>query len=489
MTDTVRQKSDFLATGPNDPSALFVTNVTGAITAQDMRDLASSVAFFSLSQPPSPSNGALWWNGTIMQIWNGSDWKPVGNNVNIIGGTNISVSNNADNNTITISDTMATPVQSLNTLTGAVTLGQGTGITITPAGQTLTITSTSTGANPNFLFGNNFHGDVFFNTGNVTVNGSLMGSPPFTSNPGSTPSLNQSIFCGNLTVASGVTLSNNGFKIYCSKICTVNGTIDASGGPGGNAQSLNSSGGVGAGGNNTNELGCGGNGGNGGFNAGVGGNPANNIGYFGTNTIFFGGGVNYNVSVGGNGGMGGNNGATQYAGGNSIPTGYNCAVINCVASDNYLVYRSGNNGATPIVLQGGCGGGGGGGGCGGNGLSGNNAYGGGGGGGGGWIVISANNINITSTGNIYAKGGMGGAGGNVTGSNVNTGGGGGGGGGGGVIVLKYNTMTNSGTPGISANAGLCGPGGSTAGSNAGNAGNSGTNGYIVKYCVANGTYN
>jgi hypothetical protein len=216
------------------------------------------------------------------------------------------------------------------------------------------------------------------------------------------------------TIASGVTINSNGFRIFCQGILVNNGTIESNGANGAvsvagaalgysstiSATTVGSAGGAGGANNGT-----------------VGGNQT--------------------VSLGGAGGAGGasNNGSATVGGAGGLAA-RPAATIQLPFSLPYALAAKGTGSSTTWqVFTAGSGGGGG---------AGDGANtGGGGGGGGGIIMIAAQRL--TGTGSITANGGAGGA--NNTASAVA--GGGGGGGGGLVIIVSRSVQTagvNTGGP-------------------------------------------
>lgn len=216
--------------------------------------------------------------------------------------------------------------------------------------------------------------------------------------------LTSDIFCENLTINSGVTLSTNGFRIFCTSQLINNGSIENNG--------INGSRGVGGAINDTLQrtLGMGGNGGNGST----------------VSTVRL-NGISRNFCVvnafGGNGGQ-----RTTLGGGR----GGTCVVIpNQNALFNPLNAIVGKD-ASGNIIQGGAGGGGGD-----KGTTTNN--GGGGGSGGGVIMICAKEF--INNGFIRANGGQG-EGFTTYSSTILTGASSGGGGGGGTVIIVTSSLTN-----------------------------------------------
>src|ERR1051326_7587554 len=74
------------------------------------------------------------------------------------------------------------------------------------------------------LFGDGSDGSPVFDSGNTFAFATLVGS---------TYTLSRSIFCVDMTVGSGKIVATAGFKIFCTRTLTNNGTITAAGGTGG----------------------------------------------------------------------------------------------------------------------------------------------------------------------------------------------------------------------------------------------------------------
>jgi len=233
----------------------------------------------------------------------------------------------------------------------------------------------------------------------------------------SNTTLTSDLYCNNLTINSGVTLTTNGYNIYCQGTFTNNGTI------------------------NTGTLSNGGIGGNNGSVGGTGGSEKNS--YAGS-----GGGGTNGTGIGNS--SAGSGGSTLVAGGGVASSG---STPSAPTITNSLIQSWYNNGFQNYLA--GAGGGGGGSAEGGNGGN--------GGGGSYGIYIQANEI---IAGTINANGGNGNAG-------VNSAYGAGGGGGGGVILLAYGSGGyTSGTYNVSGGAGNS--------SSSGTAGNGG-NGQVLTY--------
>lgn len=319
------------------------------------------------------------------------------------------------------------------------TLTQGGGVTVTNGGATITFgfnaSNVTTGTLPiaNGGSGSAFYGDG--SDGSQTFDGSttILGMVP----SGSVYTMTRDIYCTSITINSGVTLLNNGWRIHCTGTLTCNSNgasghsvgVGADGGTGGNGGAASPGGAGRAGGATGNaffSLGVSNAGGTGGVNgAGQQGNP--------------------NSGSTGFGSAGGGGGAATNAGGSAgtAPTAPTAA--------------SGSLRALPQSVTGGgwslAGSGGGGGGS-----NSTNAGGGGGGGGGGACFIAAKTI--AGSGTIGSPGGNGGNGGGTSGNA-----GAGGGGGGGVLQLFYTSLTVTtvtvagGTHGTAFNSGASGSNG------------------------------
>jgi len=216
--------------------------------------------------------------------------------------------------------------------------------------------------------------------------------------------LTSDIFCENLTINSNVTLSTNGFRIFCTSKLINNGLIENNGidGSKGLGGAIND--------NLQRTLGMGGNGGNGSTVIGVRALNGGSRQFCIVNS--FGGNGGSRTSLGGTGGV--------------------CVVIqNQNALYNSLNAIAGKD-ASGNIIQGGAGGGGGE-----KGTTTNN--GGGGGGGGGVIMICA--YEIINNGFISANGGRGESFSTYS-SSLLTGASGGGGGGGGTVIVVTSSFTN-----------------------------------------------
>lgn len=235
--------------------------------------------------------------------------------------------------------------------------------------------------------------------------------------------LARDMFYNSLTINPGITLSNNGFRVFVKETLTNNGTIKATG-------------------NSSGTLKPGSAGGSGGSNGAS--NPGDD-----------GGALSYAI-----GGRGGNGGYSYHGDGGTITPpgvsdgGHKSAFFSVVGA---LISPVGTNFLSPGT------GGGGGGGAGGS--AGNYPKGGSGGTGGHMLIIIAKRID--NSGNINANGNAGGNG-SLSGHECNGyQAGGGGGGGGGAIVLIYNELmegtleVNEGAGGLAVCEGLDGDAGAS----------------------------
>jgi len=254
------------------------------------------------------------------------------------------------------------------------------------------------------------------------------------------------------TIAAGVTINSNGFRIFCQGELLNNGVIEsngvaASGTTAGTALSYSST-------ISTTTVGSAG---------GTGATSGNN------------GGTNQTSSLGGAGGAGGNNASA--AGGAGGLAARPAATIQLPFSLPYATAAKGTGGSTTwVVFTAGSGG------ASGQGDAGNNS--GAGGGGGGIVMVAAQRL--SGNGTITANGGAGGAA-----ANAGNSGGGGGGGGGLVIVVSRSVQTagvNTGGPLVYQSGSTTltnmtitatgGPGGAGNGQANGN-GSAGANGIVV----------
>lgn len=281
--------------------------------------------------------------------------------------------------------------------------------------------------------------------GAITFDGSstVIGLSPSSS----TYTLERDVACTACTVDSGVTIITNGFRILCSGVLTINGTVQWNGNTASSstgASALNDGG----------PLGWGSAGGDGSSSDSDGSAGAGVVGTGAYPTV-----PSQSVTTGSNGGTccggaGGGNGT--YGGGDGSTTAMGVA-------HGYASVFDAVRGRTAdgSVFGGGTGGGGGGG---------NSSGGGGGGSGAGVIVLACGTL--AGTGTIEANGGAGhgitnGAGGYS----------GGGGGGGGVIIIAFGTSTFTGT--VEANGGIHGGGGIEVGD--GGAGGYGGAGLVLPF--------
>lgn len=290
--------------------------------------------------------------------------------------------------------------------------------------------------------------------------------------------LSNAAFYTNLTIPAGLTLFTQGFMLFCIGTLTVNGTLDCSGNPGGNA--------VGATGGSNGLFGNGAvifladvgpcTGGSAGGAGGTGNgaspaaNPAAGVGVFAS-------------LLGGAGGTGGASGANAGGGGGSVRATPTPIYPRRLAP--HIDWHAPSGSAAQVYaigLQGGGSGGGGGAG------DGTNAGGGGGAGGGsgGIMPVYARALVIGAGGVISANGGAGGNG--AAGVAGNAGGGGGGGGGAGGVLYICSTSARP-ASGLSAAGGAGGAGGAGSGTGAaGVAGAHGAAGIILWYNVSTGLF-
>ncbi len=296
--------------------------------------------------------------------------------------------------------------------------------------------------------------------GNLVASSAIINGLTFTSDPdfgdgsdgdvtiaGNT-TLTSDMFYDNLIVNNGVTLSPNGYKIFCKTSATINGSIAETGGDGGNGSTGFTEGAAGAAAHGSGSLPAstpGQAGGDGGV--GAGGNPADPgvAGDAVTSSV-----SGTNGSAGGAGGDNGNDTIVGKPGGaGGVATIAKADIRNTANAILFI-----DSGASPLAQYSGNGGAGSGGG-GGYGAFNNGGAGGGSGANGGYILISARTLTLNSGADITADGGDGGDGGNGANDVTNQpgGGGGGAGGGGGVIVLIYVVLTEDGTISVAAGAG------------------------------------
>lgn len=275
-----------------------------------------------------------------------------------------------------------------------------------------------------------------------------------------TTTLDRDYYYTDLTVNSGVTLYTGGYRIFVTGTLTNNGTIDNSGGDGGNgsgttggAAGIVSGGGFFLSGENG-EIG-----GTGASAGGVDGNNGND-GDNTSNTY-----LSSNGSAGGDSGNSATNaGATGGAGGISTqsdqqPKNYN----------ELIVFRDFTP-TTPVQLIPSAGSGSG---AGGASATQEGGAGGGSGATGGTLLLAARTF--INTGTISSDGGDGGNGAAASGNGGS--GGGGAGGNGGIVILMYGLKTDTGT--ISVSGGSAGLGG-VGGQNNGDDGEAGSDGEIIE---------
>lgn len=256
-----------------------------------------------------------------------------------------------------------------------------------------------------------------------------------TKNSATSYTLNRDVYYTSATVSTGVTVSTNGYRFFCTATLTLTGTasLDNSGNAGG-AGGLAAAGTAGAtavsnvvGGNVSNAGGAGGLAG-----AGAAGQPQTNNSWGGAG----GGGQAGTAGAGGGAGA-----VSRLASSNPSPS----RVI-----PDLIVGATQTLGGTSVALryiQGGGGGGGGGGGT--------TNGGGGGASGGGVLVVCVKTI--TGSGNLSANGGAGGA-------HAGTGGDGGGGGGGFVALLYHDKSGWTGAAQVNGGASTGGTAGSVGSS-------------------------
>lgn len=340
------------------------------------------------------------------------------------------------------------------------------------------------------IFRDGSDGTIVFNGTNVIAGASVTAASVYT--------FTRDIYSLNTSIKSGVTIKENGWRLFCSNAYDTLGQINGDGGDGTNGGNA---------GNGTN--GGGGTGGAGG-STGTGGTAAQAAGYFlatlpgtignnGTNGSSSGGqgatGSNGNVAtniaahslssvvgrVSGSGGAGGhtNSFPIDPVGGASVAGGSTVYRLVPPEKDafNYDTFLDINASGTTAKYDASPSDGGSGGGAGGNADATAGGGGGGGSGGtgapGGIVYVAARYMTIGSVASHSAKGGNGGNGGNGgTGSSNNAGGGGGGGGGsggnGGYIFFVYASIIGLGqnqnyvTGGTGGNGGTLGIGGGNA---------------------------
>lgn len=299
------------------------------------------------------------------------------------------------------------------------------------------------------LFGTGIDGAVTFD-GSTTVLGLVPSGNVYT--------LTRDIAVSSMTVNSGVTVNQAGFRIFVTGTLTNNGHVASNGKNG--ASPITAGGVTFTNGFFANPNSAGG--------AGANGNSAGNNGVVQANTTpqpYASDSVNTATAHAANGattgaGAGGGDGGASLGG----TGGGGGAVIPVVQGySDYMTFYTGHSSGRGTTSAIGCGGGGGGGGS--NGTTG---QGGGGGSGGGVAFVAA--AVIAGNGDFTATGGNGGN--SVAGNASATGGGGGGGGG--IVALLY--VTNAGTWTTSAAGGT---GGTKTGT--GTNGGNGANGVVVKF--------
>lgn len=338
-------------------------------------------------------------------------------------------------------------------------------------------------------WGSGVDGAIIFD-GSTTILGLVPSSSIYT--------MTRDIFATTLVVNSGVTVKENGFKLYASTSSVVSGTISVAGGNGGTGsagQSLTSPGSGTGGGGGTAGVGIplgtlkqpgNGNAGNAGCNGDVlaintkngtaGGAEINDI-------------LSTNSAAGGDSGKGNINAGTgstdNHSTGGALGTATRTTSPHSSFTVLSMVNELGGIGCNPTPGSGA------GGGSGAGTQAAADTWGGGGGGGGsgapgGILWIASPSITVSATGLLTANGGNGGAGGaggtcsGATGTGGNYGGGGGGGGGGGnggLILLATPSYTNNGSVTVTGGTGGSGGSGNTGGTN-GNAGGNGSSGLV-----------
>jgi hypothetical protein len=254
----------------------------------------------------------------------------------------------------------------------------------------------------------------------------------------SNTSLTRDMYYSSLTVNAGVTLSPNGWRIFCTGTANILGTIDASGGNG-TASAGASGGGPGAAG--------------GGANAVIAQGAAGTTGGITAGTVGNAGGP-YLVDPSVNSGAGGASGGGNAGGGAGAQSRMVGGVAQFRNSANAILAEGITSGIVIGRLGGGASGGSGAG-------DGTNRGGGGGGGASGIVIVAAV---LAGNGTIAAKGGNGGG----PGTTGNCGGGGGGNGGSIILVTTSNTFTGTitaagGTGGAGVGTGVAGGAGAPGG--------------------------
>lgn len=284
--------------------------------------------------------------------------------------------------------------------------------------------------------------------------------------------LDRDVYYTTLTLDATVTINTNGYRIFCSTSCTINGTISRSGNNGTNGTTSSGSRAAGGAGGAALADGylkgsaAGGTGGYGGWSTDNGEN-----GVSGTSTANA-----LDTDNGQDGGHGGNSntiqtGGTGGTGGTTTP-----ANVKLIANWHLatLLDISATGSTVKFNTTASAGGGGGGGAKAGEG----GGSGGGAGSGGGIACIYAKTITIGAAGIIRANGGNGGNGGDASTATSGVGGGGSAGNGG-IVVLVYNQLTNSGS--VTATAGTKGTKGSSGFTTAATDGADGAAGIIYQF--------
>lgn len=313
-----------------------------------------------------------------------------------------------------------------------------TGVALSAANQTLInlLTWTLSGTTITGL------GGVTSLSGSTTVSSGTVVASALT-----TYTLLRDVYFTNFTLSSGITLKPNGWRIFCSVSCTINGTVSRNGNNGSNGVTTGGGGNVpgGAGGaalpaGYLAGTAAGGNGGallsGNGQDGGTGDNVSNSIGVNGA----------------------GNPGGIATQSNVKLIANWHLATLLDISSSGSTVKFTGSGGSA-----------GGGGGSDPSSRSGD----GGSGGSGGPIVLVYNTI--SNSGSIASTGGLGGAGG---GHNTLGGGSSGGGGAspGGTIAIYAKILTIGATGSIQSNGGVGGAGGLGGGPNSGLDGSPGANG-------------
>ena len=160
MATTIKLKSSVVKDKQPLPSGLEIGEValnansdSPALYFKDNADniieLKPGSSVGSGGTPPSSDNevGDLWWDGTDLLVWNGTDWQPVGGVQSVNGETGVVVLDAADVGALAPGDNVSelvndadyltlltVPVESVNGKTGVVVLGLDDieGITLSP---------------------------------------------------------------------------------------------------------------------------------------------------------------------------------------------------------------------------------------------------------------------------------------------------------------------------------------------------------------------